>query len=108
MALALDETISLQQEAAHQLRKCFRTFRNSRFSVLARELAALVQDDAEPVAYAVDERTKSIGAPSAVQYFPNLGIMLGRWIVPASRRSKKTRRRSARFSPARPEPDPAF
>ena len=77
MALALDETISLQQEAAHQLRKCFRTFRNSRFSVLARELAALVQDDAEPVAYAVDERTKSIGAPSAVQYFPNLGIMLG-------------------------------
>lgn len=77
MNLALDETISLQQEAARDLRKHFRAFRNSRFSLLAREAATAVKSAAEPIKYAIDERAKAIGTQNAVQYFPNLGIMLG-------------------------------
>lgn len=76
--LALSETISLQQEVARDLRKHFRSFRNSRFSQIAREVAA--QPMFKSIEYKVDERAKSIGSvgpQSPVQYFPNLGIMLG-------------------------------
>ena len=39
MAIALSETISLQQEAARKLEKFFKPFTNSRTSILAREAA---------------------------------------------------------------------
>jgi subtilisin len=75
-ALALDETISLQQDAAHALRKHFRSFRNSRSAILARGIAASFTEASQP-RYVVDAKAKPVGVSSAVQYFPNLGIMLG-------------------------------
>jgi subtilisin len=80
-ALALDETISLQQDAAHSLRKHFRSFRNSRSAMLGRaesraDAAAFLKTTA-PFRYVVDEKAKAVTPSSAVQYFPNLGIMLG-------------------------------
>lgn len=77
MALSLEDTIPLQQEAAHQLRKCFRSFRNSRFTTLARELSSAVDTGADALEYLVDQNAKSFASQTAVQYFPNLGIMLG-------------------------------
>jgi subtilisin family serine protease len=76
-ALALNETISLQQDAAQTLRKHFRYFRNSRSAVLARGIAASVPRSAAAPTYVVDEKAKAVSASSSVQYFPNLGIMLG-------------------------------
>jgi subtilisin len=80
-ALAVNETISLQQDAAHSLRKHFRSFRNSRSAMLSRaEPLGAVADllkAAAPLKYVVDEKAKSVTPSNAVQYFPNLGIMLG-------------------------------
>lgn len=93
---ALEETISLQQEVARDLRKHFRAFRNSRFSLLSREVSALAAF--KSVKYEVDEKAKSV-TQNAVQYFPNLGIMLGtvdRSGLAALEKSSKT---TAVFSP---------
>ena len=77
IALALEETAELQQFAAHALRKCFRTFANSRKCTMAREfLASAVTADALPE-YVEDPRAKAAGANSAFDYYPNLGIMVG-------------------------------
>lgn len=74
LSLALDETISLQQEVARNLKSCFRAFHNSRPATFARELAVQAESPPEIV---VDPMAKAVKASSAVQYYPHLGVMIG-------------------------------
>jgi subtilisin family serine protease len=76
-ALALDETIALQQEAAHTLRPCFKEFRNSRTATLARELSAARAARGVVFDFAPDPGIETVGDTDAIDYYPNLGVMLG-------------------------------
>lgn len=76
-AVALNETIELQQHAAHKLVNHFRSFRNSRRTLLEQELSQALPDG-EEVEIAVDDRERQvIGRTNKVRYFPYLGLMYG-------------------------------
>ncbi|MCG5248423.1 S8 family peptidase [Methylorubrum extorquens] len=75
--LAFDETRDAQVETARKLRGHFRTFPNSRLSVLARE-APPPAADGEAVEVVADERVRAVvGRSSGLRYYPNLGILYG-------------------------------
>lgn len=89
VTVALAETISLQQEAAQSISSCFRSFKNSRMSEMARELASSSQPTVRSVAapdspmrrgrpdYVRDEHTEAVPENAGVRYFPYLGMMMG-------------------------------
>jgi subtilisin len=72
-ALALSETVALQQDAAGKLQTCFKRFEQSRTQLLAaesqRQLPAV---EAKPLPVRA-----SASKPAAARYYPNLGVMLG-------------------------------
>ncbi|CAN5418725.1 hypothetical protein BH10PSE6_BH10PSE6_05000 [soil metagenome] len=85
LTVALDETISLQQEAAQSLESCFRRIKASRTVQMELEIAATLQPtirsllaaEPAPATYVLDARAEVVPQSSAVRYFPNLGIMMG-------------------------------
>lgn len=92
MSLALTDTISLQQEAAHTLEKFFKPFTNSRTTILAGEIAssplshrgkAFIQasssfgESRHNSSYTTDPNASAVREHNGLRYFPNLGIMFG-------------------------------
>jgi subtilisin family serine protease len=75
--LALSETISLQQGAAESLQKHFKSFKNSRASLLAKDLDALLKKRGQTREFVVEDKAAVVPPTSAIQYYPNLGVMLG-------------------------------
>ena len=90
LSFALDETISLQQDAVRTIERCFKPFRNSRTAQLTKEIAATssptVRSKSAPEL--VNEKPKAAYAPrdphaepgmenSGMRYFPYLGIVMG-------------------------------
>lgn len=89
ITVALTETISMQQEVAQSIASCFRPFKNSRMSQMARELAS----SSEPTIrsriaadgpmrrgrpdYVRDEHAEAVPENAGVRYFPYLGMMMG-------------------------------
>ena len=76
-ALALDETMTLQQEAAQTILPCFKTFKNSRTATLARELTASRVGRNKQVDYCPEPGVEILGDSDAFDYYPALGVMLG-------------------------------
>jgi subtilisin len=89
LTVALDETISRQQEAAQSIEKYFRPFKNSRMAQMTRELASTSQRTIRSMAapespmlagltdYVRDLQAEVVAKANGVRYFPYLGIMMG-------------------------------
>lgn len=76
-ALAVDDTIALQIEAARSITPHFKKFRNSRTAVFERELAQSRASQGLSFAFAPDPGVEAVGKSDAYDYYPNLGVMLG-------------------------------